>query len=80
MDNVLAKNPPQVTLTVSIRSLFPARLIYTGRVSGKSYEWAEAGRVVEVLSEDAPDLLSKRLGSGGCCGASNEPNRPFEQL
>ena len=67
-------------IRVSIRSLFPARLMYEGRVSGELYEWAEAGRVVAVQIEDAPYLLAKRLGSGGCCGASNEPNKPFEQI
>lgn len=67
-------------ITLSIRSLYPARLKYEGRVSGKLYEWAEAGSVVDVHVEDAPYLLEKRLGSGGCCGASSEANKLFERL
>jgi hypothetical protein len=80
-DFMVANISPQITIElISIRSLYPARLKYEGRISGKLYEWAEAGSVVEVCSEDVPDLLLKKIGSGGCCGSSNEPNRPFEQV
>ncbi len=70
----------EVTLTVSIRSLFPARLRYSGRVSGKQYEWEKSGDVVEVQTEDAPDLLLKKIGSKGCCGVQSNGNVLFEQI
>jgi hypothetical protein len=73
------KEPATIKL-ISIRSLFPARLKYRGQATGKLYEWAEAGSVVEVQPEDAPYLLSKKLGSHGCCGVKSDGNRVFEQL
>ena len=59
-------NEPEQML--SVRSRFPAQLRYTGLVTGKRYEWAKSGDVVEVSALDAPSLLSKVLGSKPCCG------------
>lgn len=56
---------------VQIESLIEAHLTYSGRVSGKQYEWLKAGDIVTVLEEDAPDLLKRRLGKKQCCGNSN---------
>ena len=53
---------------VLIESLIDAHLIYTGRVSGKQYEWQKGGDTVAVQLEDAPELLEKRLGGNPCCG------------
>ena len=77
----VVKSSQQTTINiVNLRSLYPAKLRYTGRVSGKSYEWASAGSVVEVQSEDAEYLLSKKLGSSGCCGVNSNGNQLFESL
>lgn len=52
----------------------------TGSVSGKQYEWAKAGAVVDVLIEDVPDMLKKRLGGKSCCGARSDGNFIFELI
>jgi len=53
---------------VIIQSLIEAHLTYTGRESGKQYEWLKAGNTVSVQEEDVPELLEKRLGGNPCCG------------
>lgn len=84
MNSIVAENPPELTIketkTFSLQSLFPARLEYTGRVSGKSYIWAKAGAIQEVDEEDAPYLLSKRIGRTGCCGGQPGGNVLFAQI
>lgn len=54
---------------VNIQSLIDAHSIYLGKVSGRQYDWMKAGDVVQVLSEDVPDLLSKRRLKKSCCGS-----------
>lgn len=77
---VLADLPPETTISrVAIRSIYPSRLKYAGHVSGEAYEWADAGAVVFVRSEDADYLLSKRIGTRSCCGGSGQDgNKVFE--
>lgn len=65
-------------VSVKIRSLYDARLEYTGQVSGKQYLWNKAGSVVEVDAEDSEILLAKRIGGRLCCGNSQDMNRIFE--
>ena len=60
-----------------VQSIFPARLIYVGQISGKQYIWDKAGDVVDVNIEDVDDLLSKKLGEGSCCGSSQKGNPLF---
>lgn len=63
-----------VTIKVSyvkLQSQLDARLLYTGQVTGKSYEWTRAGSVVEVDALDAPYLLSKRTKKQSCCSGSD---------
>lgn len=65
--------------TKSLRSIYPAHLVITGPVSGKTYEWKKIGDVNDdVLVEDADLLLAKLIGGRGCCGASKEGNQLFE--
>lgn len=61
----------------NVQSLIDAHLIYTGRESGKQYEWNRAGAIVSVDERDIPELLSKRLGGKSCCGGE-EGNKIFE--
>lgn len=78
---VVAEKPQESTIVnrqVSIRSIFPAHLKYAGHISGKAYEWREAGAVVAVDSDDVPYLLERRIGERACCGASGNGNRLFE--
>ena len=64
---------------MAVRSVYPSRLKYIGTVSGKEYQWFDAGAIVMVLSEDVPTLLEKRIGSKSCCGAlSLNGNQVFE--
>lgn len=48
-----------------IQNLRPSIVTYTGK-SGQEYRWG-VGEIVEVLQEDADELLNKRLPAG-CCG------------
>jgi hypothetical protein len=63
-----------------IQSLFPAHLKYQGAISGKLYEWPKAGDIVAVDEADVADLLSKRIGSQGCCGFNPQGNQVFALL
>lgn len=64
---------------IAIRSIYDSTMRYTGRVSGEAYTWQKIGDVVQVLAEDAPFLLEKRLGSRSCCGGVNQDgNKIFE--
>ena len=66
------------TKTVYIQSVFDARLLYTGQVSGKQYVWNKAGDICEVDMLDSEILLAKRMGGTGCCGNSNkDENKVF---
>lgn len=67
---------PDTIKEQKVRSRIESRLSYTGKVSGRLYEWSGAGRETLVLVEDIPDLLTKRLGAKTCCG--NEENIIFE--
>jgi hypothetical protein len=73
---VASKSTTAYNNTISVQSLFPAHLKYTGRKSGKEYEWFNPGDVVAVNSEDVPELLSKTIGERLCCG--NQPNSVFQ--
>jgi hypothetical protein len=57
--------------SVKLQSLLDARVIYTGLVTGKRYEWNRAGSIVAVDAADAPSLLSKRIKSQSCCNGSD---------
>lgn len=59
--------------------MIDAHLVYTGRVSGKRYEWPKAGDIVLVLSEDLSNLLEKRIGVSTCCGDPTG-NRVFQTV
>lgn len=75
--DVVEETPAPVTIKeVKVRSRIQSRLQYTGKASGRLYEWGGAGQVVSVLEEDVPELLAKRLGRKGCCG--NSENKIFE--
>lgn len=63
-----------------IQSLYDAHLSYTGKVSGRQYEWSRAGVVVEVLQDDVPELLSKRIGQRSCCGEGLLGNLVFQEV
>jgi len=63
---------------VLIESLIEAHLTYTGRESGKQYEWKKAGDSAKVLLEDVPELLEKRLGGNTCCGSDPTGNKIFQ--
>lgn len=65
---------------IKIQSLIDSKLIYTGRVSGKLYEWQRAGDIIAVLEEDVPELLSKRIGQRSCCGEGLLGNQVFEEM
>lgn len=67
-----------INKTQKIQSLIEGKVLYTGRVSGKQYEWLQSGAVVMVDEEDVPELLSKRLGGNLCCGGSRDGNLIFE--
>ncbi len=70
---------PEITINdeTQVQSLLDAHVIYTGQVSGKSYEWPKAGAIINVDNLDVPELLSKRRGRKPCCG---EPERPIFQI
>jgi hypothetical protein len=55
---------------IKVQSQIDGRFLYTGRISGKQYEWPSGGAIVEVDELDVPELLSKRLGGTLCCGSS----------
>lgn len=54
--------------SVVVVSKFPATLKLVGAVSGKQYEWKNAGARVVVDARDVPNLLTKRVGNSVCCG------------
>ena len=68
--SIVVENAPKVTInqTVKVQSLIDSHLYYTGRESGRQYEWARAGAIVDVDEQDVPELLAKRLGKKQCCG------------
>lgn len=68
--------PETIIKYVKITSRIDAHLTYFGKVSGRQYDWLKAGDTVSVLEEDAPELLSKRLGKKLCCGSGT--NQIFE--
>lgn len=71
--------PPEVTIKyIKVQSLIDSHFIYDGRASGKRYEWLGGGAIVDVLPEDVPELLEKRLGKSLCCGNSQDGNRVFQ--
>lgn len=65
---------------IKVRSLYDAHLRYEGKVSGRQYEWIRAGVVVDVISDDVPELLSKRIGQRSCCGEGLLGNIVFEEV
>jgi len=76
----VVKTAAQVTIkSIKIQSLISAHLMYSGRESGKQYEWTRAGAIVDVDETDVPELLSKRLGGKTCCG-SGDGNVIFEKV
>jgi hypothetical protein len=66
---VVVETAPEVTINkVNVQSLIDSHLYYTGRESGRLYEWRKAGAIVEVDESDVPELLGKRYGKKACCG------------
>lgn len=73
--------PPSTIIRKNIQSLFPARIIKIGLVSGERYEFAEAGSVVSVDERDVADLLAYRIGTTSCCGGSDpNGNQVFQSI
>lgn len=70
LKQAVVETAPDSTINtiIKIQSLIDAHIYFTGRVSGKQYEWNKAGAIVEVDERDVPDLLTKRLGKKTCCG------------
>jgi hypothetical protein len=64
---------PVTIKRVNVQSLMDSRVQYTGRESGKLYEWDKAGAIVSVDEQDVSELLSKRRGKKTCCGNSEQP-------
>lgn len=54
---------------IKVQSLIDGRILYDGQVTGKHYEWAKGGAIVDVDEQDVPELLAKRLGGQTCCGS-----------
>jgi len=69
--------PYNKEIKVRLVSLLDARLVYTGQVTGKQYEWIKAGSVIEVDAEDSEILLAKRI-YGTCCGNSPDGTPLFQ--
>lgn len=78
-DEVASVGEQTYNNSVKIQSIIDAHLSYTGRVSGKLYQWQRAGDIVEVLEEDVSELLQKRLGKRLCCGQGNDGNQIFQE-
>jgi len=59
------------TETINLVSLIDARILVTGTVTGKQYEFARAGTPVAVDIRDKDELLNKKRGRACCGGNSN---------
>ena len=77
---VVEKVQPYNYKEIKIQSLIDSHFIYVGKITEKNYEWRGAGDVVFVDEQDAPDLLSKRIGERSCCGDGLKGNKVFEQV
>lgn len=78
--DAVATSQPKDTI-VHIRALYPSIIKYAGQVTGKPYVWNGAGDVVGVDADDAPFLLSKKIGGRSCCGGLNpNGNKLFEKV
>lgn len=67
--------------SITIQSLFPARVIYIGPVSGKRYDFPAAGSTLSVDSRDVPAMLAYRIGTTNCCGGGNvDGNSVFQVI
>lgn len=79
---VVEKTAPKITISrVQIQSLFPARVVKIGLVSGERYDFAEAGSVLSVDERDVNDLLAYRIGTTSCCGGSDpNGNQVFQKV
>jgi hypothetical protein len=65
-------------VSVLLRSLYDARLEYTGQATGKQYVWKSAGSIIPVDVEDSYVLLAKRIGGKSCCGNSKDGQAIFD--
>lgn len=72
--------PKDIITTVNLQCLFPAHVIYTGPVSGKRYDFAEAGSILPVDSRDVPAMLAYRIGASNCCGGGNVDGNTVFQI
>ncbi len=75
------KTAPKITISrVNVQSLFPARVIKVGAVSGERYDFKEAGSILSVDERDVDDLLAYRIGTTSCCGGSDPSGNTVFQL
>jgi hypothetical protein len=66
----------RVKLTsVRLQNMYPSRVIAVGSITGKRYDFSNAGVVLEVDPLDAPEMLSKVHGLNPCC--SKREARPY---
>lgn len=78
---VVAEPQPEVRINrTRMQSLFPANVVYIGRISGERYIFPVAGAILEVDSRDVPDMLTYRIGTTGCCGGGNADGNTVFQI
>lgn len=80
---MVAKILPQTTIMeaqrIAVRSIYDSTMRYEGQATGELYTWLKIGDVVQVVTEDAENLLQKRIGGISCCGGvSQDGNKIFE--
>lgn len=79
--DVFVEGESEVYNYKKVQSVIDSRLLYTGQVSQRQYEWGKAGDVILVDERDVPELLSKRLGKRLCCGNNiSEGNIVFQAV
>lgn len=78
VDKTVAEDKISMT---KVQSLFPAKVVYIGRISGQRYVFPEAGSILDVDSRDVADMLAYRIGTTNCCGGGYpDGNRVFQTL
>lgn len=77
-ERVVKTSTPDTITYVKLQLMTDAHVLYTGQVTGKSYEWTRAGSIQSVDSADAPALLEKRIKVHSCCNGSD--NAVFQRI